>query len=130
VSKKITRVVTRIVIDTNVFISGLISNSQSPPVLILNAVRDKKLVHLISDPIIEEYLRVLDYPKIRKFKKVTDEFIRDISAYLIHWTERIELISKVKLSSDPGDNIFLETAVDGSADFLVTGDKANTRSFC
>ncbi len=119
----------RIVIDTNVFISGLISSHNSPPVKILNAIKSKKIIHLVSDPIVEEYLRVLNYPRIRKFKKINDEFVRDIAAYLIHWTERVEVLSSIKKSKDPDDNIFLETTVDGAATMLVTGDKADLLHF-
>ncbi len=120
-SKKIPRVV----IDTNVFVSGLISSAVSPPVRILGAIKNKKAIHLVSDPIIDEYLRVLDYPRIRKFKKITDEFIRDIAAYLVHWTERVEVVSQIRQSPDPDDDKFLEAGVDGEATFLVTGDKAD-----
>lgn len=73
-------------------------------------------------------MRVLEYPRIRKFKKVTDAFIADIAAYLLHHTERVELLSSIKLSPDPDDDVFLETAVDGRATQLVTGDKADLLS--
>ncbi len=76
----------------------------------------------------EEYLRVLEYPRIRRFKKITDAFVADIAAYLIYQTERVELVSKIKLSRDPADDVFLETAVDGSANLLVTGDKTDLLS--
>jgi putative PIN family toxin of toxin-antitoxin system len=114
----------RLVIDTNVFVSGLISGAGSPAQT-LKAIEHKKVIHLVSDPIVEEYLRVLDYPQIRKFKKITDEFVADIAAYLVYQTERIELESNIKLSPDPDDNVFLETAVDGGAHLLVTNDKAD-----
>jgi putative PIN family toxin of toxin-antitoxin system len=114
----------RLVIDTNVFVSGLISGASSPA-QILKAIQQKKVIHLVSDPIVEEYLRVLDYPQFRKFKKITDEFVADIAAYLVYQTERVELSSKIRLSPDPDDNVFLETAVDGKADWLVTNDKAD-----
>jgi uncharacterized protein len=117
----------RLVIDTNVFVSGLISASGSPA-QILRAIQRGKVVHLISDPIVEEYLRVLDYPQIRKFKKITDEFVADIAAYLVYQTERVELVSNIKLSPDPDDDVFLETAVDGRANWLVTNDKADLLS--
>ena len=64
---------------------------------------------------VEEYLRVLDYPRIRKFKKITDASLADIAAYLVHQTERVELASNIRLSPDPDDDVFLETAVDGEA---------------
>ena len=114
----------RLVIDTNVFVSGLIS-AEGPPGLILRAVRDKRAVHLVSDPIVEEYLRVLDYPRIRKFRKITDAFVADIAAYLVYQTERVELRSRIKMSADPDDDVFLNTAVDGWATLLVTGDKTD-----
>jgi hypothetical protein len=117
----------RLVIDTNVFVSGLISGAGSPA-QILKAIRHKKVIHLVSDPVIEEYLRVLDYPQIRKFKKITDEFVADIAAYLVYQTERVELVSSIKLSPDPDDNVFLETAVDGRAHLLVTNDRADLLS--
>jgi uncharacterized protein len=117
----------RLVIDTNVFVSGLISGSASPA-RILEAVQHQKLIHLVSDPIVEEYLRVLEHPQIRRFKKITDEFVADIAAYLVYQTERVELISSIALSPDPDDDVFLETAVDGRADWLVTNDKADLLS--
>jgi len=117
----------RLVVDTNVFVSGLISHSGFPG-RILQGIRDKYLIHLVSDPIMEEYLRVLNYPRIRKFKQITDAFIADIAAYLVYQTQRIEIVSKIALSHDPDDNVFLETAVDGRADFLGTGDKADLLS--
>lgn len=117
----------RLVLDTNIFVSGLISGAGHPARL-LRAIQHNKAVHLVSDPIVEEYLRVLSYPRIRRFKKITDEFITEIASYLMYQTERIELISSVKLSPDPDDDVFLETAVDGSATLLVTSDKADLLS--
>jgi predicted nucleic acid-binding protein len=55
-------------------------------------------------------------------------FIADIAAYLVYQTERVELVSKIRLSRDPEDDVFLETAVDGRATFLVTGDKTDLLS--
>jgi uncharacterized protein len=117
----------RLVIDTNVFVSGLISAAGSPA-QILKAIQRRKVIHLVSDPIVEEYLRLLDYPQIRRYRKITDEFVADIAAYLIYQTERVELASRIRLSPDPDDDVFLETAVDGGANWLVTNDKADLLS--
>jgi uncharacterized protein len=114
----------RLVIDTNIFVSGLISGTGSPA-RILRAVQGKRAIHLVSDPIVEEYLRVLDYARIRKFRKITDAFVADIAAYLVYQTERIELQSRIRMSPDPDDDVFLNTAVDGRATLLVTGDKTD-----
>lgn len=107
--------------------SALIS-PHGAPARILQAVRQRKAIHLVSDPIVDEYLRVLAYPRIRRFKKVTDTFITDIAAYLVYQTKRVELLSIIRLSPDPDDNVFLETAVDGGATLLITGDKTDLLS--
>ena len=117
----------RLVIDTNVFVSGLISASGAPA-KILRAIRQNRAIHVVSDPIVEEYLRVLDYPRIRKFEKVSDEFIATIAAYLIYQTHRVELTSNVRMSRDPDDDVFLQTAVDGQASLLISGDKTDLLS--
>ncbi|MFI5304884.1 MAG: putative toxin-antitoxin system toxin component, PIN family [Nitrospiria bacterium] len=114
----------RLVLDTNVFVSGIIS-AEGPPAVILNAIHLRKAILLVSDPITLEYLRVLNYPNIRKYKKITDETIRDIASFLINQTERIELISSIQKSPNPDDDMFLITAVDGNADLLITGDKTD-----
>jgi uncharacterized protein len=117
----------RLVIDTNVFVSGLISASGAPA-KILRAIRQNRAIHVVSDPIVEEYLRVLDYPRIRKFEKISDEFIATIAAYLIYQTHRVELTSYVRMSRDPDDDVFLQTAVDGQASLLISGDKTDLLS--
>lgn len=117
----------RLVLDTNVFISALIS-AVGPPARILRAIRNKKAIHLVSDPIVDEYFRVLDYPRIRKFQVIDDAFVSDIAAYLAFWTERVEVVSSIGLSPDSDDNVFLATAVDGKATMLVSGDKAHLLS--
>jgi putative PIN family toxin of toxin-antitoxin system len=120
----VAKAIPRIVLDTNIFISGLIS-PVGKPARILRAIRDKKVVHLVSDPIVDEYLRVLEYPHIRRIKGITDVLVAEVASYLIHQTERVELFSVFDLSPDPDDNVFLATAVDGRAPMLVSGDKAD-----
>jgi uncharacterized protein len=112
------------VINTNVFVSGLISGAGSLA-RILRAVQSKRAIHLVSDPIVQEYLRVLYYPRIRKFREITDSFVADIAAYLVYQTERVELQSRIRMSPDPDDDMFLNTAVDGRATLLVSGDKTD-----
>ena len=102
--------------------------TSTPPSLILDAVQSKKVILLVSDEVVTEYLRVLDYPHIRKYKKITEEIVRDLSSLFIEETERIEILSNIKKSRDPDDDKFLSLAVEGKADFLITGDKADLLS--
>lgn len=102
--------------------------TSTPPSLILDAVQSKKVILLVSDEVVTEYLRVLDYPHIRKYKKITEEIVRDLSSLFIEETERVEILSNIKKSRDPDDDKFLSLAVEGKADFLITGDKADLLS--
>lgn len=117
----------RLVLDTNVLVSGIIS-SKSAPGLILQAFEKNKFTLLVSDPVLDEYLRVLNYPKIRKYPNLTDSTLTHIAALFVRFAEPVEIKSRVTLSPDPDDNKFLELAVDGRADMLITGDKAHLLS--
>ena len=75
-----------------------------------------------------EYLRVLQYPHIRKYKKITDEAIGDLTSLFVEETERIEVLSHIKKSKDPDDDKFLSLAAEAKADLLITGDKADLLS--
>lgn len=121
------RKVPRLVVDTNIIVSGLITTG-TPPAKILDAIRDKKISLLISDEVVSEYLRVLEYPHIRKYKKITDEAIGHLTALFINEAERVEILNSVTASPDPDDDKFLSLAVEGGADFIVTGDKADLLS--
>lgn len=117
----------RLVVDTNIIVSGLIT-SGTPPAKILDAVHKKKITLLISDEVVSEYLRVLEYPHIRKYKKITDETITHLTALFINEMERVEILNHITASPDPDDDKFLSLAVEGQADFIITGDKADLLS--
>lgn len=114
-------------VDTNIIVSGLITTT-TPPALILDAVQNKKAILLVSDEVVIEYLRVLEYPHIRKYKKITEEAVRDLASLFIEESERVEILSPIKKSRDPDDDKFLSLAIEGKADFIITGDKADLLS--
>ncbi|MBS3908749.1 MAG: putative toxin-antitoxin system toxin component, PIN family [Actinobacteria bacterium] len=109
-------------IDTNVFVSGTISSSGAP-FEILEAWRDREFILLASDEIIAEISKVLNYPKIKKTFSLTDEEIEKDLLLLGKYSQitpgelRLDIITE-----DPSDNIFLACAVEGKADFIISGD--------
>ena len=109
-------------VDTNIIVSGIISPNGVPS-QILRALRARKAILLVSDPIVQEYLEVLEYPHIKKYKQINEESLRDLTCFFIFQTERVELLTEIRKSPDPDDNVFLSTAVNGKADFLITEDK-------
>ena len=110
----------RAVLDTNVFVSGLIS-PKGPPAAILRALRSRRFILISSPPINEEITEVLDRPYIRDRYGLGDR-VFDVSFILWELAELVIDLPEVKISSDPDDDKFLATADEGRADYLVTGD--------
>jgi putative PIN family toxin of toxin-antitoxin system len=112
----------RAVLDTNVFVSGLIS-PQGPPAMILKALRSRLFTLVSSPPVNEEIIEVLNRPTISDRYGLGDR-IFDVSFILWELAELVIDLPEVRVSSDPDDDKFLATAVAGQADYLVTGDVA------
>ena len=113
----------RAVLDTNLFVSGLIS-PKGPPAAILRALKAKQFVLVSSPPINEEIIEVLNRPYIRDRYGLGDR-IFDVAFILWELAEVMISLPPVKVCSDPDDDRFLATAVAGRADYLVTGDVAD-----
>jgi hypothetical protein len=110
----------KIILDTNVIISGLISNS-IPTEILYKLVLSEKVETCLSDEIFSEYVEVLNREKFVKYSNfktkanVVLNRIREISTF--YKTDR-----KIDILSDTSDNKFLELAALSFADFLITGN--------
>ena len=110
----------RIVLDANVFISGLLSK-QGPPGQILDAWLEGQFSLFVSPPIVAEIQRVLAYPRIRaRLKPGQADQLTSLLVAATEWVEG-KLVLEV-LTKDPSDNIYLACAVEAQAEFLVTGN--------
>lgn len=113
----------RAVLDANVFVSAVLT-PRGPAGQILRAWQDAQFQLAVSVPIVQEIERVLQYPKIarrhRWSGKALREFIDDL-AHLAILTPG-ELSLRV-INEDPADNRYLECAVEGEAQYLVSGDE-------
>ena len=113
----------RAVIDTNVLVSGIIS-PKGPPRKILDLARKKSFKVVTSIAINHEILRVLHRDYIYTKYNLTEEIIDDISTFLYEGTALTEdryAVSKVK--KDMEDNKFIACALEGDADYIVSGDE-------
>jgi uncharacterized protein len=110
----------RLVIDTNILISALLTGSSLPAHLIA-LWREGRFDLLTSADQLDELMRVTRYPRIR------ERLAPQLAGRLINELRDIAVVVKnlpvVTVSPDPYDNYLLATAAAGSADFLVTGDK-------
>ena len=113
----------KVVLDTNVMVSALLKRD-SIPARILTAVWDGQLQLLSSAPLLEELLRVLGYPKIRKRLLAAsieiDQFLELLPFFVI---EVVPDDGSAPMPRDPADRMVLATLIAGSADWLVTGDE-------
>lgn len=108
----------RVVLDTNVIVSAVISHGK--PRQLLQKGINKEFTIVTSDLILKELVTVLRRPK---FKTSEDE-IRRVVLGLLRASEVVEIISRFKVvKKDSNDNAILNTAYDGGADMIVTGDK-------
>lgn len=113
----------KVVLDTNLFISGLI-NPLGPPAQLLNAWREYAYILITSNEILEEIGRVLNYPHIIKKYHLPREVIES-NINLIK-QEAIVLFDTIKLNvikSDPDDNKVLACALEAKAQYIISGDE-------
>lgn len=109
----------RIVLDTNTVISALLFSGTASHLVPLWQAR--RITVLVSRDILQEYLRVLAYPK---FKLSDAEIRRLIQEELLPFVETVHARPHLAVvRRDPEDNRFLECAVAGRAKYLVTGDQ-------
>jgi len=109
----------RVVLDTNVFISGIFweGNFCSQ---IINAWKEKKFYLVSSIELIEELIKTLKYFKIQMLEEIIEEWRNLIisNSILVECSNKIDIIKE-----DPEDNRFLEAAIAGKADLIVSQDK-------
>ena len=111
--------VERVVLDTNVLISAVLS-PLGKPFACLDWVLDNASL-IVSRELLEELETRLARPKFSKY--VDDARRRAFVADLGLSTVQVELSGAVTVCRDPDDNKLLELAVAGRADCLVTGDQ-------
>jgi uncharacterized protein len=109
----------RVVIDTNVLISGLLSTTSTPAQAVEKAVTKAQLVATLET--LRELIEKLYSPKFDPYvrRERRDALLERVASLV----EIIEVLQPVRASRDPEDDRFLDAAVNGRADVIVTGDK-------
>jgi putative PIN family toxin of toxin-antitoxin system len=116
--------VLRAVLDANVLISALIQPKGASGRILKSLLARHSFELAVSPAILAELRRALAYPKVRKYIKTSDEDIH-------LWVASLELIAQPvdgnlrihAVAADPDDDKYIEAAVEGLAQFVVTGDK-------
>ena len=108
----------RVVIDTNVLISGLLSARSTPAKAVDRAVSSAQIV--TTSETLRELIEKLLSPTFDRY--VSRERRDALLVRLAAVVEIVNVIQPIQTSRDPKDDKFLEAAVNGRADVIVTGD--------
>ena len=108
----------RVVLDTNVLVSANLSEEGLEALVVSLALNRKIQLH-VSEPILQEYERVLRYPRLKFEAKEVARFL----ARLRRGSVLVMPTRTLSASPDEADNRFLECAEAARTDFLVTGNK-------
>jgi len=110
----------RVVLDTNILISALITRN-TPPDKLYQAWLRGEIELVISDTQVAEIYDVLSRPRLRRFLDAdeADAIVENIATRALIITE----LPVVNVSPDPKDNPVLASAIVGRAELIVSGDK-------
>jgi putative PIN family toxin of toxin-antitoxin system len=109
-----------LVLDTDVLVAALRSDRGASRQLLLAAL-DGRIEILVSVPLVLEYEAVLTRPQLLKDVEITTGEVRAILDAILAMAIPVEMwfLWRPQLK-DPSDEMVLETAVNGNADYLAT----------
>jgi putative PIN family toxin of toxin-antitoxin system len=108
----------RVVIDTNILVSALLQPEGLPAAVLMLALSGEVQL-CVSAAVFAEYDEVIRRPRLKRSADVIEGTLRSIRKLGVWVKPNV----RVEECSDPDDNIFLECAQAGEADYLVTGNK-------
>ncbi len=112
----------RAVVDTNILVRALI-RPQGTVGPVLLRLRQGDYTLLYAPPLLEEVVDVLNRPRLRRKYGLSRADIRTVVSLLLLRGELVTPDERITACRDPKDNKFLEVAVTGQADVIVSGDE-------
>jgi putative PIN family toxin of toxin-antitoxin system len=107
----------RLVIDTNLWISFLISDTYHK---LDKRIQNNSIKLLFSEEFLSELLSVFERPKLKKY--FSKEDVNELLSTINQHADFIEVTSNANACRDKKDNFLLALCEDGKADYLLTGD--------
>ena len=109
--------ITKVVIDTNVFISAF--GWDGKPEAVLRLMEQQKVVNFTTNDIYAELQRVVAYPKL-KFPPTLQV---NILEFVFSWSRFVQPAEDVSvIEEDPDDDKFLSCAIAANASAIISGD--------
>lgn len=107
----------RIVVDTNVFISGVFFGGY--PRKVLESIIHRSVLGYATQEIVDEYNEIILEMIVRKSGKLSPDIMQTFVEHL----ELIEAQTEIHICRDPEDDKFIGCALDSGAMYIVSGDK-------
>ncbi|MDR1323141.1 MAG: putative toxin-antitoxin system toxin component, PIN family [Candidatus Margulisbacteria bacterium] len=107
----------KIVVDTNILVSAIFFDGL--PEKLVDLILTKVVTIVVSHDLLQEYAATIQnmYGKLAKTRK------RFSLAPLLKYSSKIKPTSKIQICRDKDDNKFIDCAVDGNCEYIVSGDK-------
>jgi putative PIN family toxin of toxin-antitoxin system len=112
----------RAIVDTSVLVRAVIRPT-GPAGPVLTRLRRGDYTLLYAQPLLEELVDVLNRPRIRDKYGLADQDIETVIGLVLLRGETVEVGERVSACRDPRDDKFLEVAVAGDAQVIVTADQ-------
>jgi putative PIN family toxin of toxin-antitoxin system len=112
----------KLVIDTNIVVSALI-RPQSPPGIIIEAWTRGQLEWISSRATLNELYGVLRRKSVTRYLKSTEDQIERFLQAVEARTLQVRTNTTANVARDKTDDKFLEAAIAGEAQYIVTGDQ-------
>lgn len=111
----------RAVVDTNVWVSALLTN-HGPPAQVRAALGAGKFTLVTSEPLLAEFTEVLSRPRLLRKYALAHTDVDELVDLLRTRAEIVAVQGDLRLCRDPDDDVVIETAIVGRAQALVTRD--------
>ena len=109
--------------DANVFVSAWIRPAGPPGQILKLFIKEKAFELILSNEILEEIRRSIYYPKVRKHIQATNHEIELGLASLELLADSVEAqLPEPVVLQDPDDDKYLAAAIEGCAEYVVSGD--------
>jgi len=113
----------KVVVDTNVIVSGILTQGTNPSKIIDAWIKGKFFIPVLSKELQEEVNVVFGRPKIQKRFTLSKHELHMLLGILFNKAEKVEPKgTSVKLFADSKDHFLLDLAVFSDAKIIVSGD--------
>jgi uncharacterized protein len=107
----------KVVIDVNVFISAF--GWGGTPFKVIELLEKGEIRNCISEEILNELCRAVNYPKLA----FPHELQTNIIEFIVVYSDIFVIKKHIEVALDPDDNKFIECAIAAGAKYIITGDK-------